>query len=41
VVGNLVCPMCSNGEETIQHLFFTCREAQNVCDACDKWVRVC
>jgi len=27
IVSNLACPMCLKGEETSQHLFFTCRLA--------------
>jgi len=40
VVSNLVCPMCLEGEETSQHLFFACRLAQGVWNACDRWVGV-
>jgi len=29
-VGNVCCPLCSEGVETAQHLFSTCRVAQSL-----------
>jgi len=34
----MLCPLCQEGEETSQHLFGTCKEAQKVWDQCDRWV---
>jgi len=40
-VGNSMCPLCLDGEETVQRLFITCKVAQKrVWDACDRWVRI-
>ena len=35
---NLSCPFCLECVETGQHLFVTCKVAQNVWDQCERWV---
>jgi len=36
-----LCDLCGTHEETIVHLFFSCRVAQMVWNMCDRWLRVC
>jgi len=35
---DLPCPLCQEYEESGQHLFTTCKVAQNVWDQCKRWV---
>jgi len=39
-VGSVMCPLCLDGEETVKHLFITCKVTQRVWDACDGWVGI-
>jgi len=34
---DLSCPLCQEYEESGQHLFTTCKMAQNVWDQCEVW----
>ncbi|KAJ0524125.1 putative reverse transcriptase zinc-binding domain-containing protein [Helianthus annuus] len=39
-VPNTLCPICRNGDESIDHLFISCSFAQRIWEEVSKWVRV-
>ena len=40
ILGNDMCPMYSEKEETISHLFFMCKVALKVWNMYDRWVGI-
>jgi len=40
LIGSTLCVMCSNDEESVSHLLFTCNVAQSVWKQCLRWVGI-